>query len=37
METALIFSHHALEFLRKHRHYVSSDQKMLVQLEYILK
>ncbi len=37
METAVIFVHHALEFLRKHRQYVASDEDMMVQLEFIIR
>ncbi len=37
METAVIFTYHATEFIRQHRHYTGSDETMSVQLEYILK
>ena len=37
IETAVLFTHDAVEFIRKHRHYTGSDENMVVQLEYILK
>ena len=37
LETAVIFAHHAAEFLRNHRTYIANDDNMLVQLEYILR
>ena len=37
LETAVIFSHHAAEFLRNHRTYIANDESMVVQLEYILR
>ena len=37
LETAVIFAHHAAEFLRNHRTYIANDEDMLVQLEYILR
>ena len=37
VETAVIFVHHAVEFLRKHRHYVASKPELATQVEYILK
>ena len=37
LETAVIFAHHAAEFLRNHRTYIANDGDMLVQMEYILR
>ena len=37
LETAVIFAHHAAEFLRNHRTYIANDDTMVVQMEYILR
>ncbi|TRY76437.1 hypothetical protein TCAL_00056 [Tigriopus californicus] len=37
IETAVIFTHHATEFLRKHRHYMANNPELTLQVEYILK